>query len=468
MRKKATSPIKRILVQRADRMGDVILALPVIERLAVLFPAAKIDFLTSGLGAKTVKGHDKISRTIVMGNLMDTVARVRARKYDCYVCLYTTGPLALLGKLAKIPMRIGDKSNVLLAWLFTHKVTVPWADFSRHQVQFNLDFLAPFSVADKPWITQMTPDPDAVATVVKRVPVDASVTTVVIFTDTGGSNLPIPESVLLPFVDRLCADGRYRVVITYGQTAFPELAKRQHERLINLTDFIPLAELVALIAQADYYIGPDTGPTHMAAFLNVPLVYVSARKTNAPTKWGPVGDYFRLVRQVYDCPVFCSKIPCDASRCLSYLNDDVLMDAFDSLREQVAAKQPFSFDQKNREWQKQTWRLLAVFHTTDELNAAAGHLQSLRTDGLMVWSLALDAVPWWRRFGTLLRLVKRYNITVWHGERIPRISYGLIRLLMGVWYLHYKPAWVKMRLNNNWQVADYLACYAKRWREEVW
>ena len=44
-----------------------------------------------------------------------------------------------------------------------------------------------------------------------------------------------------------------------------------HDRLMNMTEMIPFPDLLTLIQHSRYYIGPDTGPTHMASFLNKQL-----------------------------------------------------------------------------------------------------------------------------------------------------------------------------------------------------
>ena len=55
----------RILVQRADRLGDVVFSLPVLERIKKDYPSATIDFLTSKIGNDFVKDHPLIRKTII-------------------------------------------------------------------------------------------------------------------------------------------------------------------------------------------------------------------------------------------------------------------------------------------------------------------------------------------------------------------------------------------------------------------
>ena len=97
--------IKKILIQRADRIGDVILALPAIESLHRVYPDAELHFLTSHVGKKCVEGHPFLSRILVaewassdLTNESILLERIREESYDCYIALWNNAPLAKLAK----------------------------------------------------------------------------------------------------------------------------------------------------------------------------------------------------------------------------------------------------------------------------------------------------------------------------------------------------------------------------------
>ena len=54
--------IDRVLIQRADRLGDMVLTLPVLECLKQHGPHIKIDILTSPVGASLLEHHHLIDR----------------------------------------------------------------------------------------------------------------------------------------------------------------------------------------------------------------------------------------------------------------------------------------------------------------------------------------------------------------------------------------------------------------------
>jgi hypothetical protein len=71
------------------------------------------------------------------------------------------------------------------------------------------------------------------------------------------------------------------------ETAVPEFCRR--------VPWLDIVTVAALIARARLYIGPDTGPTHIAAALGVPTVAIHLG--HPPEATGAIGDNVALVRQ---------------------------------------------------------------------------------------------------------------------------------------------------------------------------
>ena len=141
----------KILVQRADKLGDVILSTPVIEALRTHYPHAKIDILTSKIGEDYCDGHEQINKIYSidlslsflkkMTYIIKLIQNIRKENYSLYISVWNRPILSYIGWLSKIPIRVGDSSNPTLKWLFTHKIKQSWCDFTRHQAEFNLELL---------------------------------------------------------------------------------------------------------------------------------------------------------------------------------------------------------------------------------------------------------------------------------------------------------------------------------------
>jgi heptosyltransferase III len=103
-------------------------------------------------------------------------------------------------------------------------------------------------------------------------------------------------------VSRWLCDRGLRVVLTGGgdpeEAAYAEdIRQEMPQGTVNLSGRLTLAEVGFLISRARVYAGPDTAVTHMAAALGVPTVALYG-PTN-PVKWGPWPQGYRAERNPY-------------------------------------------------------------------------------------------------------------------------------------------------------------------------
>ena len=89
-----------------------------------------------------------------------------------------------------------------------------------------------------------------------------------------------------------------------------------------------LTELAALLNSAGGYIGNDSGPSHLAAFLGVPSTVIFGPAD--PQRWKPVGRAVEIVRPELACrPCFETETTnCDGSECLHGTTPEKVVKAF--------------------------------------------------------------------------------------------------------------------------------------------
>ncbi|NBV83408.1 hypothetical protein EBR57_04725 [bacterium] len=85
---------------------------------------------------------------------------------------------------------------------------------------------------------------------------------------------------------------------------------------IDLSGKTPLRILMGLIANAAVVVGTDTGPTHIAAALGVPVVSVSPTKFVKSLRWGPWRTPNRVVSASAACDLVCRPYHCKKTICL--------------------------------------------------------------------------------------------------------------------------------------------------------
>jgi ADP-heptose:LPS heptosyltransferase len=109
-------------------------------------------------------------------------------------------------------------------------------------------------------------------------------------------------------VGRFLADG-WRVILVGGPD--DQAIARQvgtHERLRDWTGRLPLTETAALLERADFFIGSDSGPAHVAASAGIPSLILFSG-TNRPRQWRPWSRRTLILRNRVACR------PCHQKTC---------------------------------------------------------------------------------------------------------------------------------------------------------
>jgi ADP-heptose:LPS heptosyltransferase len=86
------------------------------------------------------------------------------------------------------------------------------------------------------------------------------------------------------------------------------LGDRPWPGVTDWTGQLGIDELAALLRRAEVMVGADSGPAHLAAAVDTPVVVLFSG-TNQPRQWRPNGRSVAVVRR----PVACS--PCHRERC---------------------------------------------------------------------------------------------------------------------------------------------------------
>ncbi len=101
-----------------------------------------------------------------------------------------------------------------------------------------------------------------------------------------------------------------------GDAAYIDtIAARMRESAIIAAGKLTLGESTALLKLSDAYVGVDSGPMHIAAFTNTPVIALFG--PTDPAKVGPYGEGHMVVRRMdLEC-LACRKRSCDDPKCLA-------------------------------------------------------------------------------------------------------------------------------------------------------
>ena len=284
---------RRVLVVVTRRIGDVLLATPLIRSLKQAWPGARIEALvfagTEGVLAANpdLDAVHTVPERPGMAQHFALLMRL-FRRYDLALSLLPGDRPTLYAWLTgrrSIGLLIDQpgqrwKQRLLNQWVALDAV-------NTHTVRAHLALAGALDIP-----------------VVSDVVVSWSSTdTAVVDTLLGKPCAPL--AVLHPYpkfrykmwhqqgwveVARWLLDNGFRVALTGSPDAderayVDAIAKQLPDSVINAAGKLSLGGTAALLARAQFYVGPDTAVTHMAAATGVPVITLFG--PSDPVKWGP-------------------------------------------------------------------------------------------------------------------------------------------------------------------------------------
>ncbi len=300
-----TSPYQNILVTRTDRLGDVILSLPVAAAIKDAWPDTRVTFLVREAVLPIIRMCSWVDDAIVADDgrrLGSQYKDLRDRRFDAAVCLFPKSTVAGLLKRARIPVRVGTARR-LYSFRFNRRVHVSRAKGGRHERDFNLDLLQGLTL-DNPTVVDPVCEPPSEAVersaqllVQKGVQVGDQSPIAIVHPGCGGS----ARNWSMDNYRTLCRqliDNGVRVVLS-GTESERELAATVagdlKDRITIIAGETDLEMLAGIMQHADLFIGPSTGPMHLAAAVGLPvLALFGPVRTTTPDRWGPLGDHHHV------------------------------------------------------------------------------------------------------------------------------------------------------------------------------
>ncbi len=285
----------RVLLVRLRLLGDVVFTTPIVRALRRTFPDAHLSYLVEEAAAPAVRGNPHLDELIVaprrsgarrLRDDLSLARRIHRGRFDVAIDLHGGPRSAWLTWASRAPMRIGYTMPGR-AWMYTHAVPRAADLTPRHSVLNQWDLLQPLGIdACDPSRDSVEMADDAAA----AGRVEGRLCTlgfrprhrlVVIHVSAGNPFRRWPAEYFAALVAELVRrDANRWIVLTAGPSerdAAAAIAADARGRLGTSGGTIvhpefDVAELRALIARAAVYIGGDSGPLHVAATTQTPVV----------------------------------------------------------------------------------------------------------------------------------------------------------------------------------------------------
>lgn len=293
------APEARILLVRADNIGDVLLTTPAAASLRARYPLAFIAYLCRSYTAPLFEGNPAVNQVISVddGFPFGLLKSIKDLKFDASIHFYVEPKGALLAAWAGIPKRIGPLSKIWSV-LLTEKIIQNRSRVEKHEAEYNLD-LAKACGADgvpaPPVICLSGLEKREGAQILSRILGVENPRPVAVHPGTKGHVEAWPLKSFLDLAVKI-GDRGEKVVFTAGigeEKIVDEVLNLSHKNVRAIpAGSLNLRQLAAVISQARLFVGNSSGPLHIAAAVGVPTIsfFPKVPLVTSSKRWGPFGN----------------------------------------------------------------------------------------------------------------------------------------------------------------------------------
>lgn len=293
-----TENIRRILWVRLDHIGDVVMSLPSFHALRQRYPDAHIDVLVRPACAALFNNGDasrvltydsprfpqkRGSRGAGLFRTLTLIHRLRSQQYDIAIDARGDDIARLLLFFSRVPLRLGPDRIFYesvgapnFSFLMTHTVAIP--NEPRHAVENNLELLRVLDVPEKVprfRFEVSAVQQERVAGKLQQLEVGKNFATIHACSNDAERNWKAERFAAV--ADYLVEQHNLDVVLTGTDSDAMDNARiissmLHLERAHNAAGCFRLQELPAFYERAKLMVTVDTGPMHIAAAMQTPIV----------------------------------------------------------------------------------------------------------------------------------------------------------------------------------------------------
>lgn len=294
--------VKKVLITRTDKLGDVILTLPLVSEAKKIFNA-KIYFLVSRYTRDILRGYEDIDELVFKEDMLspgEKFSYFRKEKFDLIINAYPRQDIAFASFLAGIKYRIGTAYR-WYSFMYNLKVREHRKDCLKHESDYNLNLLANFAEGvgyEKNFkFRYSSAEQNQLKEKLQKFGFDLDSKYIIIHPGTGGSAKDVPLTTFASYINRLTKSLKdYRIALTGTEeekNVISALKKKITDvtRIADLGGKVNLRELMILIDKSELFISNSTGPIHIAGALNKKIIgfYPHIIPIN-DTRWKPLGS----------------------------------------------------------------------------------------------------------------------------------------------------------------------------------
>ncbi len=317
--------IGKTLLIRLDRIGDLVLTLPVDESLRKVDETAQVKWwIPKGLGfvaknAEPPREAREVEHDFSLTQFFALLTELKREKLKTAVVFHAPWWISLLLFLARVPVRAGPKSQWHQILFLNRKLKQSRSEAKAHELEYNYQLAEHAVGLGSGWLPRshlrLRPASDAILEKHGLV----SKNYIVIHPGMGGSALNWPLPLYTQLITRLTESSRVVVTGTRSDDKFLAPIRASlvaNENVVWLDGKINGSELLSVLKNARACVAPSTGVLHLSASCGTPTVGLfSPVPVQRDTRWGPKGENVKVLAPTVACPAHFS---CIGEKCQHY------------------------------------------------------------------------------------------------------------------------------------------------------
>ena len=305
---------RKILIARVDRIGDLILTLPMESSLRTLDYTAQISWLVEENLRFVMEARAHKSPVYYVEKAQGfskLISWLKKEKFDEVYSVHVPWWIAFSFWWARIPVRVGVASQ-WFSWIFYNKAVRQRRSLAlKSEAQYNLELIR----SDLKLLpAKLTPNQQITEQWRARIGSDF----VVIHPGMAGSARNWPLIKYKELAEKLIKRGN-RVIVTGSALDRPMIEASEILKVNGVENYLektPGADLISVLSLAKAIVVPSTGVAHLGASLGKKVVGIySPVKVQSPKRWGPMGDRVKVFSPEVECPGI---MECLGDRCKYY------------------------------------------------------------------------------------------------------------------------------------------------------
>jgi heptosyltransferase-1 len=339
----------KILIIKLSAIGDVIHTLPSLNAIRSAYPSAHITWLIEEAAAPMIIGHSALDRVIVSRRkswirdlrkgkwqssareAAELVQALRDTAYDLVFDFHALLKSGVLVGLSRGKRKIGfgrGMEHQEYSYLFLNE-RIKSVDMNCHAILRSLMMLDAAGIHSRD-ITYRLPihadERKAINRLLELEGINNARPLICINPVAKWTTKLWPNARFAELAGRLSERYRTSPIFTGAsedKDTVQDILSKMKASAVDLTGKTSLKTLAALYETADVLISTDTGPMHLGAAVNTPVVALFG--PTAPWRTGPMGEQHQVIRAGLPCSP-CFKRQCPTCDCMNRIQVDQVLE----------------------------------------------------------------------------------------------------------------------------------------------